>query len=279
MGGKQTGMNVYPAVRGLTWLTHAIALLGRQPLRLMLLGLVLQMLAGLTQAGALGALFVLLVPSLTAGILQAMYLVDAGYRPPLSTLFSVFGSPDRLLRLVLLGGLMLLGGVLAVMLALSGTIAGMPPDALARLEQGDVEALLSIDPAILQRLMLALVAGLLISGTLSYFAVPLIAFRNAPLGSALLAGLSGMLRNWRPFLVLGLMLAVLSVPVVILSALLLGLSATDAGLPPLLGVLMLFLAVLYQLLIFATQYTAFRDIFGFPQTSGPRPADDAQLVA
>jgi len=279
VNGRPTGIRVFPAVRGLTWLTHAITLLGRQPLRLMLLGLVLQLLAGLTQAGALGILFVLFVPSLTAGILRAMYLIDGGYSPPLSTLFSAFGAGDRLLRLVLLGGLMLLGGVAAVMLALSGAISAMPPDTLARLEQGDVEALLNVDPAILQRLMLALVAGLLVSGALSYFAIPLIAFMNVSMGQALLTGLAGMLRNWRPFLVLGLMLAVLAVPVIIVSALVLGLSATGAGPSPLLGVIMLFLAVAYQLLLFATQYTAFRDIFELAQPAARPPDDDAQLVA
>jgi hypothetical protein len=274
-------VNVYPAVRGLSWLTHALTLLGKQPLRLLLLGLVLQLLAGLTQAGALGILFVLMVPALTAGILRAMYLVDAGYSPPLATLFSAFTSPDRLLRLMLLGGLILLGGVAAVMVALSEILASMEPDVLARLEQGDVEVLLGMDPRILQRLLLALVAGLLLSGTVSYFAIPLVAFMNQPLGRALLDGLWAMLKNWRPFLVLGLMMAVLAVPVIILSALLLGLSAAGAGPSPILGLLMLFLAVVYQLLVFATQYTAFRDIFGLSRPAAESSGDDAdgQLVA
>ena len=212
LNGNRPSVNVFPAVRGLSWLTHALTLLGQQPLRLLLLGLVLQMLAGLTQAGALGILFVLFVPALTAGILRAMYLVEGGYSPPLATLFSAFGRPDRLLRLVLLGGLMLLGGIAAVMLVLSNVIAGMDPAVLARLEQGDVEVLLGMDPGILQRLMLALVAGLLLSGMVSYFAIPLVAFMDVPLGRALLEGLRAMLKNWRPFLVLGLMLAVLAVP-------------------------------------------------------------------
>jgi hypothetical protein len=279
VGEGQFGIERLPAGRGLAWLTAALELLRRQPFRLLLFGLVMQFLAGLTQAGALGILFVLSVPALTAGILRAFYTVDSGQRPPLIMLFSAFGSPDRLLRLVLLGGLMLAGAIAAVMLVLSGTIAGMPPDTLARLEQGDVEALLTVDPGILERLMFALIAGLLISGTLSYFAVPLIAFMDLPLGRAIAAGLSGMLRNWRPFLVLGLVLAVLAVPVAVLSALVLGLSATGSGVSPLLTLLMLLAAVIYQMIVFATQYVAFREIFGLRPPAARLTEDGGQLVA
>jgi hypothetical protein len=279
MGEGRFRIERLPAGRGLAWLTAALELLRRQPFRLLLFGLVLQFLAGLTQAGALGILFVLSVPALTAGILRAFYTVDSGQRPPLIMLFSAFGSPERLLRLVLLGGLMLAGAIAAVMLVLSGTVAGMEPDTLARLEQGDVEALLAVDPQILERLMFALIAGLLISGTLSYFAVPLITFMDVPLGRAIAAGLSGMLRNWRPFLVLGLFLAVLAVPVAVLSALVLGLSATGSGISPLLTLLMLLAAVIYQMIVFATQYAAFREIFGLQPPNRQPPEDGGQLVA
>ena len=59
----------------------------------------------------------------------------------------------------------------------------------------------------------------------------------------------------------------------------LGLNATGQGGSPLLTIVMLFVAVAYQLLLFASQYVAFRDIF---RLSHPRPGsseDSDQLVA
>jgi hypothetical protein len=268
-----------PAGRGLAWLTDSLMLIRRQLSRLLLLGLLLQLLAGLTQIGAIAVLFVLVVPALSAGMLQAMHSADAGVRPSPRYLFMAFARPDRLLRLVLLGGLMLLAAIVAVMVAASGALSALDPDTLSRMEQGDVEAVLQLDPRLIERLMLALVLGLLLSGTLSFFAIPLIWFKNMPLSQAIWLGLAGMIRNWKPLFVLGLFLAVLAVPAVILSALIVSLSAVGQGGSPLLTIVMLFLAVVYQLLLFASQYVAFRDIFRL-QGARPRTSPDQdQLVA
>ncbi len=270
---------ILPAGRGMAWLTISLVLLRRDALRLLLLGLLLQFLAGLTQVGALGILFVLSVPALSAGMLQAMHGVEAGMRPSPTTLFVAFGRSDRLLRLILLGGLMIGLAVGAVAVVLSGVISGLDPETLVRLEQGDVDALLSVDPAILERLMLALAVGLLVSGTLSFFAVPLIWFKNLPLGRAIMLGLSGMARNWKPLLVLGVFLGVLGLPAVLISSLVLTLSATGGEGSPLLTLLMLSVAVVYQLLLFASQYVSFREIFALPSPQGRSPSPEGQLVA
>jgi hypothetical protein len=279
MTNNRNSFEVLPASRGLAWLTASLELLKRDLLRLLLIGLLLQLLAGLTQVGVLAILFVLAVPALSAGMLQAMHGVDAGARPYPGLLFAAFTRPDRLLRLLLLGGLMLAVTVGAVMVAVSGALTGLDADTLARLEQGDVEAFLMMDPGLIERLMLALALGLVTSGTLSFFAIPLVWFRNMPLGQAIWQGLLGMMRNWRPLLVLGLFLGVLAVPAALLSALVLGLNATGQGGSPLLTVLMLFVAVVYQLLLFAGQYLTFRDIFRFRRPSSRGPGDEGQLVA
>lgn len=268
-----------PAGRGMAWLTHSLQLLGRDISRLLLLGLLLQLMAGMTQIGALAILFVLLVPALSAGMLQALHSADAGLRPSPAMLFVAFSRPDRLVRLVFLGGLMLATAMAAVMAVVSGALTGLDAETMAKLEQGDVEALLMMNPELLERLMIALLMGLVVSGTLSFFAVPLIWFRNMPLRRAIWLGLVGMMRNWKPLLVLGLFLGVLAVPAAVLSALVLGLNATGQGGSPLLTIVMLFVAVAYQLLLFASQYVAFRDIF---RLSHPRPGsseDSDQLVA
>jgi hypothetical protein len=280
---RPTGL---PAGRGLAWLNVSLVLLRRQPLRLLILGLVLQFLAGLTQVGVLGILFVLLVPALTAGMLQAMHEVEAGKRPSLAVLFVAFAHTDRLMRLVLLGALVLAVTVVAVMVVMSGVVARLDPATLALLEQGDVQALLEMDPRIQEAfaasatpLLIALLAGLVLSATLSYFAIPLIWFKRLPLGKAVVLGLLGMLRNWKAFLVLGLLLSVLALPAVLLSGLVLGLNATGTGGSPVLTMVMLTVAVLYQLLIFASQYVAFRDVFALEPPPAQRPPEEGQLVA
>jgi len=145
---------------------------------------------------------VLLVPALSAGMLQALHSADAGLRPSPAMLFVAFSRPDRLLRLVFLGGLMLTTAMAAVMAVVSGALTGLDAETMAKLEQGDVEALLMMNPELLERLMIALLMGLVVSGTLSFFAVPLIWFRNMPLRRAIWLGLTGMMRNWKPLLVL-----------------------------------------------------------------------------
>lgn len=271
---------VLPAGRGLAWLLRALLILRSGVWPLLLLGLLAQLLAGLTQVGAIGILFVLCGPALNAGLLQALWITEQGRRPGPGTLFAAFREPARLPRLILLGVLMLVTALAAVMVVLSGSLAGLDQATLVRLEQGDVEALLALDPLILERVLLALVAGLLISGTLTYFAVPLIWFHGAPLGQAIVSGLAGMLRNWKPLLVLGLLLGVLAVPAGLLSGLALGLGVAGAG-SSLLSLLMLFVAVVYQLLLFATQYASFAEVFAShpADSSGAKPDGNDQLVA
>jgi hypothetical protein len=265
--------------RGLAWFVEALVLIRRQPARLMLIGLLLQLLMGLSQVGLLAFLLILAIPALSAGMMQVLWIVDHGARPPLGMLFVAFWSGGKLLRLFLLGALMLAGGMLAVTLVLSGSLAVLDPGVMARLEAGDIAALDSLDPALIQRLMLAMLAGLAVSGFVSYFAVPLVWFRDLPLGSAILNGLFGLIRNWRPFLVLGLLFGLLAVPAAIVTGLLFAAAANGSGASPLLSVIVLLVAVAYQLILFGAQYVSFSEVFGTGEPAGAPPGDDAQLVA
>ena len=87
---------------------------------------------------------------------------------------------------------------------------GLEP--LDYLQQGDVDALSLIDPEYTRRLLIALMIGIAISGTLSFFTVPLIWFRRQPLLTALGTGFRALIANWKPFIVLGLGLAAISLP-------------------------------------------------------------------
>lgn len=266
-----------PASRGLAWLAGSLALLRSQLARLLLIGLAMQFLLGFTQAGVLGILFVLAVPALSAGVLQAMFSVEQGVRPPLLILFSAFSSPQRLMRLLVLAVIMIAVGTLTAGLMLSGSMEALTPELLSRLERGDVEALAMIDPVALQRIVLSVLAGVAVSGSIGYFAIPLIWFRGQSTGTAILSGLTAMLRNWLPFLVMGALLTVMAIPVVIIIATLFSTPAAGSGASIVLTLIMLLVMVIYQLLLFGTQYLSFKEVFGTGMA--PPGSEGSHLVA
>lgn len=272
-------MKKLPASRGLAWFSGSLGLIRAQPVRLLLIGLVLQFLMGLTQVSALGLLLVMAVPALTAGVMESMSLVERGIRPPLMTLFCAFSDTQKLMRLFILSLVMIAVGVLSASILLSGAAGSMDPEFIAKLEQGDVEALTSADPALIQSLAMALLVGLFISGSLAYFSVPLIWFHKLPAGTAILEGLVGMLKNWLPFLVLGGLLGIVALPVVILSATLLANALVAGQGSTLLTLLMLIMMVAYQLLVFGAQYLSFQEIFGTGEADPEVTTDEDQLVA
>ncbi|MGB5292181.1 MAG: hypothetical protein WBN41_12100, partial [Lysobacterales bacterium] len=118
-----------------------------------------------------------------------------------------------------------------------------------------------------------------ISGTLTYFSVPLIWFRNRKMGSALMMGLKGLARNWKPLLVIGLMLGLLAVPIVLLFGSFYLSALSEGTASTLLGFLLLLLGPMFQLILFGSQYLAFRDIFGLDETVATARKPEDQLVA
>ena len=78
--------------------------------------------------------------------------------------------------------------------------------------------------------------------------------------------------------VLGGLLAVVSLPVALLTVTMLATSASAGGASTILTLIMLLVMVAYQLLMFGAQYVSFKEVFGTGQQSEP-PADDSQLVA
>ena len=148
-----------------------------------------------------------------------------GGRPAPALLFAPLFSGSHTGRLLSLGALMFAVGILTASLFLSGNDAVLDPDLLSRIEQGDIEALSALDQGSLHRMVIAFIIGISVSGTLSYMTIPLIWFHDRKLGAALADGLRALFANWKPFLVLGLGMAIVLVPVVLLA----GISGQPGG--------------------------------------------------
>ncbi len=281
MSEKQTpGIRKWPASRGLAWVTGSVVLIRTQVLRLLLISLFFQFFLSFSQAGALGLLVILCLPVLSAGLLHALYLVEQGQKPMLAVLFMPFTVGSSLSRLLLLGAVVLVLGLIAVSLMLAGQLVDIDPSILSRIEEGDLEALQMIDPQLIEHAVMAMAVGAAISGTISYFSVPLIWFNKMPLGQALGTGLIALARNWKPLLLVGMFLTLLAIPVGLLFAFFYVSVLTGGTASFWLAFLMLLVGPIFQLMLFATQYMAFRDIFGIEISSeGKNGQDRDQLVA
>lgn len=272
-----------PAGAGWHWLIRSLALVRAQPGRLLLLTVLMQAVLGLSQVPLLGLFIILAVPALTAGLLQAFQLADAGQPPPPSVLFAGLASSPRTGRLLALGALLFGVGIVTVsaMLSVGGAL---DTDTVARIEQGNLEALAQLDPLFLWQVALALAAAVSVTGLLSFLTIPLIWFSGAGVGSALATGLRAMLVNWKAFLVLSLGLAALLVPVALVVGLLFRAAGPSIGGSLLVLLLIMLILLLFQLVVFGTQYCAHRAIFGetgpgMPIEKPPESGDDGQLVA
>jgi hypothetical protein len=270
-----------PAGNGFAWLAQSLSLVRRQSGRLLLLALLMQLVLGLTQLPLVGLLIILSVPALNAGLLEAFHVTARDGRPELRLLFRPLASGAHVGRLFAMGALVFAVGVLSISVMLSGSEELLDPALLQRIEQGDLDAMASLNQETLGRMALAFLVGLSISGTLSYFTIPLIWFHDRKLGAALWTGLRALLVNWKPFLALSVGLLLLFLPVALVSGALFSLAAGGGLMTTLVLGLIMVLLLLFQLLLFGTQYCAFRDIFGAPAELAPPPAaaGDGQLVA
>jgi hypothetical protein len=268
-----------PATRGLAWVSGSWGLVKKQPFRLLLISLFFQFILSFSQTGALGLVVILCLPVLSAGLLHAFFLVEHGGKPMVAVLFMPFTSKGKIGALLLLGGFAMALTLLVISIALAGQMLEIDPDIIGRIEQGDLDALQLIDPQVMENAVLAMALGAAISGTITFFAVPLIWFRTSSMGSALRAGLKALGSNWKPLLVIALFLGVLAVPIILLFGSFY-LSALSEGTgSALLAFLLLLIGPMFQLLLFGTQYLAFRDIFGLDEAAFPVHKKNDQLVA
>jgi len=252
----------------------------RQPLRLLLISLLFQFLLSFSQANALGLVVILCLPLLSAGLLQAFFLVERGEKPLLAVLFMPFMAGKSVSQLLLLGAIVMALGLLVMSLVLAGQMVDLDPELLKRIEQGDIDALQLVDPAVVENAVIAMAIGAAVSGSITYFSVPLIWFNKQGLGSALIMGLRALGRNWQPLLVIGALLALLAVPIILMFGTCYMSAINDGTASIWLGALVLLIGPVFQLLLFGTQYLAFKDIFGMDDAvdGSVKKAPD-QLVA
>jgi len=279
VGQPPLNIRKLPAARGLAWVSGSWDLVKRQPLRLLLISFFFQFILSFSQTGALGLVVILCLPVLSAGLLHAFFLVEHGGKPMLAILFMPFTSRANIGALLLLGAISMVLALAVVSVVVAGQVLQIDPNIITRIEQGDIEALQLIDPQVMESAVLAMALGAVISGTITYFAVPLIWFRKRAMGNAILAGLKALASNWKPLLVIGLFLALLAVPIGLMfgyfyvSALSTGKGST------LVALLLLLIGPMFQLLLYGTQYLAFRDIFGLDDVILPVQKKGDQLVA
>lgn len=258
------------------------SLLRIQAGRLLIIAFLMQMLLGLTQVPLLGILVIISVPGLSAGILEAFHVTGRGGQPVLSLLFMPLSSTQHRGRFFALGALVFAVGVLCISVLLPGGEQMPDQELMSRLQQGDVEAVAMLDPDYLGRMVMAFLAGIAISGTISYFTIPLVWFHDRRMFPALLEGLRAMVANWKAFLVLGLGLVVISVPIALIVGFLFSMAGGGGiGSIIVMGLVMMLL-LLFQLMLFGTQYCSAREIFGETDTGRPEPElpdDEGQFVA
>jgi hypothetical protein len=266
--------------RGIAWLLQSLALLRMQSGRLLLIAVFMQVILGLTQLPLIGMLIIISVPALSAGVLEAFDVTSRGGRPGLNLLFKPLTSRTHTGRLFLMGLLVFAVGILSISLMLSGSEELLDPEMVSRIEQGDIDALTELDQESLGKMVMAFLVGIAISGTLSYFTIPLIWFGDRSLGQALAEGIKALIVHWKPFLTLALGLFLISIPVIVVAGFLIRMAASGGLISVIVMAGMMILLLAFQMLLFASQYCAFRDIFGIGGRSGPPPKeDDGQLVA
>jgi len=279
-GGRPRGS--IAAGRGLAWLLQSLLLLRIQAGRLLLIAVVMQLVLGLVQVPLLGILVVLSVPALTAGILEAFKVTASGGAPSLRLLFLPLATAERRGRLLALGALVFAIGILCVSLLLGNTLANVDEATLLRLQQGDMAALTELDPMFMTRLLGAFAFSVALSGTVTFYSIPLVWFGGRRVWSAVGAGLAALLRHWKPMLVLGVALAAASLPLALAVGALLQVAAAGGAVGYIATGFVMLLLLAFQMLLFGTQYVSYREIFGSGgETPAPEPpaGDDGQLVA
>ena len=270
---------VLPASSGMAWLGQSFAILRLQAGRLLFLAVLMQVILSLVQVPIIGIIVLLSVPGLNAGILEAFHQARQGGAPGINVLFTPLTSGRHRGRFFLMGGLILLVSIVCVSFVL-GSTTEIDEAMLLRLQAGDMAALEELDPTFMTRLMAAFGLSVAISGTMTFFSIPLVWFRDRKLGRSIGEGLKALMANWKPMLVMGLVLVVAFLPVSLLMMLFMQL-ALAGGLLGTLGMGLVMMVLLsFQLLLFGTQYCSFREIFTLeaPQAGEPE-VSDGQLVA
>lgn len=211
------------------------------------------------------AVLAVLTPLLTAGVMVAFDRLGEGKVPPPATLFAGWHDPVRRARLLMLGAFGMAGGLTAALVLvswLSNQLGAEQLEAAVRSPEAMAEALAGASLGgglVLSGAVMAVVLGAL------YFAIPLVMFGRAPVGTALLTSLRAVLSNWIAFV--GFLVASVAVLVGLMVILLLLTSVLNIALGAvgawISQIILLVGVMLFQVLMTGAQYLAFSQIFGW----------------
>ena len=132
-----------------------------------------------------------------------------------------------------MGALLVAISILCISFVL-GSTTEIDEALLLRLQQGDLTALDQIDPGFITRLFASFAISMALGGTMTFFSIPLVWFKDRKLGRALGEGLKALFANWKPMLVLSLGLLAVFLPFSLLMMLFMQL-AVLGGLAGMLG--------------------------------------------
>lgn len=248
-----------PAGRGVGWIADGWRTFVASPgmwIVLTLVWILLNMaLMALPLVGQLVAWFV--APTLAGGLLIAADDARAGRELDLACLFRPLTDSVTRNPILILGGIYLGANLGALVLGIVILVAAAGA-ALVRHHGGTLPVdPAQIDPAVLfamggVALLIALLVFtlILLITLLFFFAIPLVTFERAEPGRAIATGLRGLLRNWAPLTMMGL----LYIPLSLLATVPLGL-----------GWLIL------VPMTFGMWYASYRDVFGAPPADTGEP--------
>jgi hypothetical protein len=271
---------------GTGWLIAGGELLARGGAPLLRVALVVLLISLLQIVPAIGPLLLVLIsPLVTAGLLDTFRRVEAGEPVAGDSVLAGFRDPGARARLLMLGGVLLLGTGAAI-----GALgAWLSP-------QMDLQALtqLMADPETMNQEPERLIAmfegvnvfgGLVIAAAIFavtlaalYFGVPLVFFWHWPVAAALLFSLRALLINWLAFLGFGLVLVGTLLAAGILYGLIAGIVSLALGAAGAFFVQLLSMALslFVQLLVAAAQWRAFVRVF--PAGPGQSDGDGGDAV-
>jgi hypothetical protein len=263
----QIQLRKIPFGRGLRWLPAGAEILFSRPgamAGIAALWLLVSLMAVIPVIGQ--GLLAVLTPLLTAGVLKACADITAGDRPVPTTLFAAWHDPRRRAGLLLIG----LWGILGSVIAVSVLAVWLG----AQLEAEQLEAAMASPEALASTLAGTAIGGGLILAALvmtvvmasMYFAIPLVMFARAPVMPSLITSIRAVLHNVLAFLGLGIAIVLFVLALGLVMGLLISvLNLALGGAGAMLGqVLFLLMTMFIQMVMAATQYVAFRDIFELP---------------
>lgn len=242
---------------GTRWLAEGWRLFMASPGLWMVLSIVLFLvLIALNLVPLVGMLAAqLLSPALAGGMLLAARDAEAGRPLDLGRLFEPLVSGQSRGDILILG-LLYVGVSIAAMVLVA--ILAMVTVGLSALQSGVPNGAGSMDPAMAASMglgaLFAVLIGLLLMLALTallFYAIPLVVLSAVPPIQAVGEGLRGLLRNWLPLLVLGLIWTVLAIV---------------ASIPLLLGWLVL------APVTWGAWYASYRDIFVSTEAPSARVA-------